>query len=70
MVSHWLALVLTARHVSLQLFTLQSAEIPWETWLLVPVCWFLLLSHPGPMDGVGREPLPLPQPPRSARPEA
>jgi hypothetical protein len=46
MVSHWLALVLTAQHVTLQLFTLQSAEIPWETWLLVPVCWVLLLNTP------------------------
>jgi hypothetical protein len=46
MASHWLALILAARGVTLQLFTLQSAEIPWETWLLVPVCWILLLKNP------------------------
>jgi hypothetical protein len=39
------ALVLTAQHVNLRLFTLQTAAVPWETWLLVPLCWLLLLER-------------------------
>jgi hypothetical protein len=54
MVSHWLALVLTARRVTLRLFTLQSAEFPWESWLLVPLCWLLLLNSAGSTDGRSR----------------
>jgi hypothetical protein len=45
MLSHWLALVLTAGRVNLWLLTLQTAEFPWETWALVPLCWLLLLRH-------------------------
>lgn len=51
MLSHWSALVLTARGLTLSLFTLQSAEVPWETWSVVPLGWFLLLcSLPRPTD--------------------
>jgi hypothetical protein len=45
MLSHWAALVLTAWRVNLWLFTLQTAELPWETWTLVPLCWILLVHH-------------------------
>jgi hypothetical protein len=45
MLSHWSALVLTARRVNLWLFTLQTAELPWETWTLLPLCWILLVHH-------------------------
>lgn len=43
MVSHWLALGLTLRGNGLPLFTLQSASFPWETWIVLPLCWLLLL---------------------------
>ena len=46
MLSHWSALVLTARGLTLSLFTLQSAAIPWETWSVVPLSWLLLLVMP------------------------
>ncbi len=42
-VSHWLALMLTLSGRWLRLFTLQSAEFPWETWLVIPACWLLLV---------------------------
>jgi hypothetical protein len=45
MLSHWSAFVLTAWRVNLWLFTLQTAELPWETWTLVPLCWILLVHH-------------------------
>jgi hypothetical protein len=45
MLSHWAALVLAAWRVNLWLFTLQTAELPWETWALVPLCWTLLVHH-------------------------
>jgi hypothetical protein len=48
MLSHWLALVLTARGLTLSLFTLQSAECPWETWSVVPLSGALLLSKVPP----------------------
>jgi hypothetical protein len=41
--SHWVALVLTVQQRWLRLFTLQSASVPWETWLVLPLCWILLL---------------------------
>lgn len=43
MISHWWALVLTIRGEGVPLFTLQSATWPWETWLVLPACWLLLL---------------------------
>ena len=46
MLSHWSALVLTARGLTLSLFTLQSAAIPWETGSVVPLSWLLLLVMP------------------------
>jgi hypothetical protein len=41
--SHWGALVLSAAGRGLILFTLQRPELPWETWLVLPACWLLLL---------------------------
>ena len=41
MLSHWWALALT---VNVSLFTLQSAEVPWESWSVVPLCWLLVLG--------------------------
>ena len=41
--SHWWALVLTTRGHGMPLLTLQSADFPWETWLVIPGSWLLLL---------------------------
>jgi len=41
--SHWAALVLTGLGAGLPLLTLQSADRPWETWLVLPVAWVLVL---------------------------
>jgi hypothetical protein len=41
--SHWLALILTLGGQWVRTFTLQSADIPWETWLVLPLCWLLLV---------------------------
>ncbi len=41
--SHWAALVLTGLGDGLPLLTLQSADRPWETWLVLPVAWVLVL---------------------------
>lgn len=41
--SHWWALVLTVRGEGVPLFTLQSAAWPWETWLVLPACWMVLV---------------------------
>ncbi|MEM7034678.1 MAG: hypothetical protein AAF629_34380, partial [Chloroflexota bacterium] len=41
--SHWVALILTATGQWLRLFTLQNANVPWETWLVLPLCWLLLI---------------------------
>jgi len=35
--------VLTGLGAGLPLLTLQPAERPWETWLVLPVAWLLLL---------------------------
>ncbi|HET9224084.1 MAG TPA: hypothetical protein VFO07_16340, partial [Roseiflexaceae bacterium] len=43
MVSHWWALVLTARGEGMPLLTLQRADLPWETWLVLPLSWLLVL---------------------------
>lgn len=42
-VSHWLALLSTARGYDMRLLTLQSATFPWETWIVLPACWWMLL---------------------------
>ena len=50
--SHWWALALTVRGEGMPLVTLQRADVPWETWSLVPLSWLLLLralpSAPAP----------------------
>ncbi len=43
MVSHWVALVQTAQGAGMPLLTLQSATLPWETWLVLPVSWLLIV---------------------------
>jgi hypothetical protein len=43
MASHWWALILTIRGEGVPLFTLQSAAWPWETWLVLPASWLLLV---------------------------
>jgi hypothetical protein len=43
MASHWWALVLTARGEGMPLLTLQRADVPWETWLALPLSWLLVL---------------------------
>ncbi len=37
--SHWAALVLTGLGDGLPLLTLQPADRPWETWLVLPISW-------------------------------
>jgi hypothetical protein len=44
MASHWAALVLTLQGTWLRLVTLQSAEWPWETWLVLPLAWLVLIT--------------------------
>jgi len=41
--SQWVALVLTGLGAGLPLLTLQPADRPWETWLVLPVAWALVL---------------------------
>ena len=43
MASHWWALVLTIQGEGVPAFTIQSAAWPWETWLVLPGCWLLLV---------------------------
>ncbi len=54
--SHWVALVLTGLGEGLPLLTLQPADRPWETWLVLPVAWALTVwaarQHTSP-DPVG-----------------
>ena len=44
MLSHWWALVLTARGEGMPLVTLQRPAVAWETWLVLPLSWWLVLS--------------------------
>ena len=39
--SHWAALVLTGLGAGLPLLTLQPADRPWETWIVLPAAWAL-----------------------------
>lgn len=41
--SRWWALAETARGENLSLLTMQTAAWPWETWLVLPFFWLLLL---------------------------
>ncbi|HEU4328147.1 MAG TPA: hypothetical protein VFS21_33735 [Roseiflexaceae bacterium] len=41
--SHWAALVLTGLGAGMLLNTLQTPAFPWETLLVLPGCWLLLL---------------------------
>ncbi len=41
LLSHWAALVLTGLGAGLPLLTLQPADRPWKTWLVLPVAWAL-----------------------------
>jgi hypothetical protein len=42
--SHWAALALTLGGHGLGLFTLQSVDLPWETMLVLPLSWLLVLA--------------------------
>ncbi len=59
--SRWWALAETARGENLSLLTMQTAAWPWETWLVLPFFWLLLLwamthSHGSDQDpGRGRK---------------
>jgi len=54
--SHWAALVLTGLGAGLPLLTLQPADRPWETWIVLPAAWALTLwaarqlTSPDPVD--------------------
>jgi len=41
LLSHWAALVLTGLGAGLPLLTLQPADRPWETWIVLPAAWAL-----------------------------
>jgi hypothetical protein len=43
MASRWWAFVETLRGESMSLLTLQTASFPWETWLVLPLSWLLML---------------------------
>jgi hypothetical protein len=43
MATRWLAMYLTLRGAGLPLLTLQSANIPWETLVVLPLAWLLPL---------------------------
>ncbi len=43
LLSHWAAFVRTTLGDGMPLLTLQTANFPWETWLVLPICWLLLL---------------------------
>jgi len=43
LLSHWAALVATGLGNGLPLLTLQPADRPWETWLVLPAAWALVL---------------------------
>ncbi len=43
MASHWIAFILTAQGVWLRLVTMQRADLPWESWFVVPIAWAILL---------------------------
>jgi hypothetical protein len=45
MATHWWALVMTARGQGLQLLTLQSAQTPWETLVVLPLALWLLWNQ-------------------------
>lgn len=44
MASHWWALVRTLGGDGMPLLTLQRADFPWETWLVIPLSWLLLMK--------------------------
>jgi hypothetical protein len=49
--SHWWALGLTLQSRGLQLLTLQTAQWPWETVLVLPLAWWLLIAPPSTPPG-------------------
>lgn len=53
MTSHWLALIWTLQGVWLRLVTMQSASLPWESWLVLPLAWLALIA-------AARNEIPLP----------
>ena len=43
MASRWWAFFETLRGESMSLLTMQTPDFPWETWLVLPFSWLLLL---------------------------
>ena len=43
-VDRFLVVAATVRGESKQLFTLQSTVFPWEAWIVLPLCWLLLVA--------------------------
>jgi hypothetical protein len=44
LLSHWAALMRTGLGYDMSLLTLQNAGLPWETWLVVPVSWVMVMA--------------------------
>ncbi len=53
LVSHWGALVATGLGDGLPLLTLQPADHPWETWLVLPLAWALTVWGAGRQSAGG-----------------
>ena len=41
--SHWAALATTVAGRGMAFLTVQGAGAPWESWLVLPACWLVLL---------------------------
>jgi hypothetical protein len=41
--SHWWALATTVAGQGMAFLTVQGAGVPWESWLVLPACWLVLL---------------------------
>jgi len=60
LLSHWAALVLTGLGDGLPLLTLQPADRPWETWLVLPLAW--ALAGWAARQFTGQDPATVPSP--------
>ncbi len=60
--SHWAALVLTALGAGLPLLTLQPADRPWETWIVLPVAWALTVGAARQLTSQDPATVPSPDP--------
>ncbi len=62
LLSHWAALVVTGLGDGLPLLTLQPADRPWETWVVLPLAWALVLWAVWPLTSQDPAPVPSPDP--------